>query len=64
MSANDRRRLARALADGISEERLNDLLESLSITDDRSSKVTSKSLTGMRQFGRMKDRRYRGPIFS
>ena len=35
MSTNDRRRLARALADGISEERLKDLLESLSITDDR-----------------------------
>ena len=35
MSTNDRRRLARALADGISEEGLKDLLESLSITDDR-----------------------------
>ena len=35
MSTNDRRRLAQALAEGVSDERLIDLLESLSITDDR-----------------------------
>ena len=35
MSTNDRRGMALVLAESISQERLKDLLESLSITDDR-----------------------------